>query len=67
MSNQAPYGHYPGTRIPRKSPARDEYEGRGACKRCGTPGLVWEMHERDRWVLVDMGGKRHVCPKGARC
>lgn len=60
----APFGYFPGTKIPRKRPAA-EFEGRGQCKFCGTPGLVWEKHD-DGWRLVDLGGKRHECPKGAR-
>lgn len=60
----APHGYFPGTRIPRKRPAA-EFEGRGQCKHCGTPGLIWEMHGK-AWVLFDMGGKKHVCPSGAR-
>ena len=64
MSDQAPFGYFTGTTIPRKAPPA-EFEGRGQCKRCGTTGLVWELHP-EGWRLVDMGGKRHVCAKEAR-
>lgn len=72
MTASAPFGYFPGTKIPRKRP--DPYfEGRGECKSCGTPGLIWEMitdstnsERRTHWVLVDMGGKKHVCPRGTR-
>lgn len=56
----APYGYHPGTSIPRKRPPA-EFEGRGQCKLCGKTGLIWEMHA-DRWILTDLGGKKHVCP-----
>lgn len=62
---EAPHGFHPGTRIPRKAPARDEFNGRGACKFCGQTGLVWER-QGERWALVEVGGKRHECPRGVK-
>jgi hypothetical protein len=59
--NPAPFGYFPGTRIPRKSPPADHHEGRGVCKFCGAGDLTWEK-QGDRWRLCDMGGKTHVCP-----
>lgn len=66
--NPAPFGYFPGTRIPRKSPARDDFGGKGVCKRCGKAGLVWEMITEDsfdirrtHWELQEIGGERHVC------
>lgn len=61
--SDAHFGYFPGTNIPRKRPP-PEFDGRGECKHCGTPGLIWELH--DRWTLVDVGGKKHVCPRGVR-
>lgn len=60
---EARYGFFPGTRIPRKSPPQDHHDKRGVCRYCGEEDLIWEMHG-DRWRLVDVGGKRHVCKKG---
>jgi len=63
-TNAAQFGFHPGTRIPRKSPPRDEHQGRGTCKYCGEQDLVWEKHG-DRWRLVDLGGARHVCKEAS--
>ena len=65
MTDPAPFGYHPGTRIPRKHPSRDEFAGRGVCKFCGQTGLTWEKYD-EGWRLVDMGGKRHECPRGVR-
>lgn len=69
----APFGYHPGTTIPRKAPPRDDFSGKGVCRYCGQTGLVWEMVSkhtldvrRDHWILCEMGGKRHQCPKGTR-
>lgn len=59
MSDQAPYGYYPGTKIPRKAPPPAHDRG---CKGCGKVGLIWEKHG-ERWVLTEVGGKRHVCER----
>lgn len=56
------YGYFPGTTIPRKAPARQEFEGKSVCKRCGEKELVWEK-DGERWRLFTIGGKAHVCPK----
>lgn len=61
-SNPAPYGYFPGTNRPRRKP-EPEHEGRGVCKFCGATGLVWER--QGSWVLCEVGGKRHQCPKAA--
>lgn len=34
------------------------------CSRCGEGGLVWE-HQAAGWVLVTVGGHRHVCKPSA--
>ncbi len=60
MSQEAPHGYHPGTRIPRKKPDAAPHEGRGTCKRCGADGLVWEL--QGGWFLCEVGGKRHRCP-----
>lgn len=56
---EAPFGYFPGTRIPRKH-APPKYDARGQCRHCGTTELVWEP-QANRWVLTDVGGNRHVC------
>lgn len=63
--NEAPFGYFPGTRIPRKAPPRDEFNGRGVCRYCGQGNLAWEK-QGERWVLTELGGKRHECPRGVR-
>jgi hypothetical protein len=59
------FGFFPGTTIPRKAPAREEYEGKSVCKRCGAKELVWEQTGRG-WRLFTIGGTEHVCGKGTR-
>lgn len=63
--NPAPFGYFPGTRIPRKAPAREEFDGKGVCRYCGQTGLVWEKTETG-WRLHTLGGAQHQCPKGTR-
>jgi hypothetical protein len=58
----APYGYHYGTKIPRKSPPANHYEGRGTCRHCGETELAWERYD-ERWVLCSVGGGKHVCPK----
>lgn len=57
-----PFGFHPGTKIPRKSPQKDEITRRGTCNICGEKDLVWEQHG-EKWLLVDVGGNKHVCKK----
>jgi hypothetical protein len=61
---EAKYGYHPGTNIPRKRP-ESAFDGRGVCKHCGETGLVWERQSHG-WVLVRVGGRPHMCVRGAR-
>jgi hypothetical protein len=63
--HEAPFGYFPGTNIPRKAPARDEFDGKGVCRHCGQTGLVWEQTGQG-WRLFTLGGTQHQCPKGTR-
>lgn len=38
-----------------------EDPGGTRCKNCGADELTWESRD-GRWVLVTLGGHRHVCP-----
>jgi hypothetical protein len=58
VSDQAAYGYFAGTKIPRKAPVRDEFDGKGVCRFCGQTGHGWR--------LFTLGGSQHQCPRGAR-